>query len=60
MQIKIETIPTSAGDMHDLVLIHGDSTIRLALTCPDPQMAKSELEQWLRDNTLEVVESIRA
>jgi hypothetical protein len=60
MKVKIETIPTSAGNMYDLVLTQGANTIRLKLTCQDPQIKKWQLDEWIHDNTLDVDDIIRA
>jgi hypothetical protein len=59
MQLKIETIPTSAGDMHDLVLTQGPNTIRLGLTNDNTDRVLREVSTWLEDNTLDVIDIIR-
>lgn len=60
MQIKIETVKTAAGDMHDLVLTQGIHTIRLGLVVDDAQQALRELGVWLEDNTMDVAEIVKA
>jgi len=54
MQIKIETKETAAGAMHDLVLVQGNNTIRLGLTCLVPALAAAQLGAWINENTLDV------
>jgi hypothetical protein len=54
MQIKIETTETDAGPMHDLVLVQGNNTIRLGLTCLVPALAAAQLGAWINENTLDV------
>jgi hypothetical protein len=58
MKIRIETVKTVAGDMHDLVLVQGRSTIRLGLVVDDAQQALRELAVWLEDNTMDVAEVV--
>lgn len=60
MTIRIETIETAAGPMHDLVLMQGANTVRLGLTCPAPELAAAQLGQWMEDNTMDVAEVVRA
>jgi hypothetical protein len=61
MQLKIETIPTSAGNMYDLVLTQGPNTIRLALTDDTDRgkRALREVSTWLDDNTMDLTDIIR-
>ena len=54
MTIRIETIETAAGPMHDLVLEQGANTIRLGLVVDDAQQALRELSVWLDNNTMDV------
>jgi hypothetical protein len=56
MTIRIETIETAAGPMHDLVLVQGANTVRLGLVVDDAQQALRELAVWLEDNTMDVAE----
>ena len=56
MKIRIETIETAAGPMHDLVLVKGANTVRLKLTCLSPELAAAQLGQWIEDNTMYVAE----
>jgi len=59
MQLKIETIPTSAGDMYDLVLTQGANTIRLGLTNDHPDRVLREVSTWIHANTMDVIDIIR-
>ena len=58
MQIKIETMKTAAGPMHDLVLVQGRNIVRLGLVVDDAQQALRELAVWLEDNTMDVAEVV--
>ena len=61
MMIKIETMTTTDGSkVHDLVLVQGADAIRLGLIADDAEQAVRELVTWLEDNTMDLVEVMRA
>ena len=60
MVLKLEKIKTPGGSMYDLVLTQGSNVIRLGLLSPDPKECLGELETWLKDNTMDVHEVLRA
>ena len=61
MQIKVDMVTLKDGsDVYDLVLTQGKNVIRLGMISPDAYERQAELAQWVEDNTMDVVELVRA